>query len=237
MAWRDATPGTTRLALTALVFLGGGLAACGPSVSISEEQARAVLEPALAQATPAGRTGLLLKGKAVWLQAPMFDKSCLEKNDLAFNDDPAHRPTSGGGVPRISPTYKNQRFLVASTDTGYCVYLGSGLKAQIEKAEYDWATQDRWHFQVTYTMDQTTPWFGCLDHKVTSREIVVRQGEGPGAAPVIEGQVALAPGDCPQPLPAGEDRTASARPTAKAPKAPTRDQVIGAIKAFDDALW
>ena len=213
------------------------LAGCGPAVSISEEEARGVLEPALTEATPAGRTGLLLKGKAVWLQAPHFDKSCLEQKDLAFNDDPAGRPSSSGGIPRISPTYKNQRYLTASTQTGYCVYLGEGLSAEIKEAEFDWGTQDRWRFTVAYSMATPTPWFECLDAKVKERQIVVRQGDGDGAAPVIEGTVALAEGDCPHPLPAGEDRTASSRPTTAAPKAPTKAQVTAAIKAYDDALY
>lgn len=209
--------------------------ACGPAVTISEEEARAVLEPALAAGTPAGRTGVLLKGKAVWLQAPWFDKACLEQNDLAFNDDPASRPATGGGVPRISPTFKNQRFLTASTPTGYCVVLGDGLKAEIKAAEFDWGTQDRWRFTVAWTMAQPSPWFNCLDASVRERVVVVRQGEDGSA--VLDGDAVLASGDCPHPLPEGEDRAASPRPTKAAPKAPSRDDVVAALKAFDDALW
>jgi|GEM_PF-1935017 len=222
------------LGLVATAILGTG---CGAVATPSEEAARAVLEPALTQATPAGRTGLLLKGKAVWLQAPMFDKSCLEQNDLAFNDDPASRPSSGGGIPRISPTYKNQRYLLASTPTGYCVLLGDGLKAEIKDARYDWATKDRWHFTVAYTMANPTPWFGCLDPTVRERDIVVRQGEGEGAAPIIEGTLAIAEGDCPQPMPGGEERTARPRPSSAAPRPPSKADVEKLVKAFDDALW
>ncbi|MCK6502881.1 hypothetical protein L6R53_05710 [Myxococcota bacterium] len=212
------------------------LAGCGPAASISEEEARAVLEPALAAATPAGRTGLLLKGKAVWLQAPYFDKSCLEQKDLAFNDNPGARPSGGGGVARISPTYKNQRYLTASTQTGYCVLLGDGLKAEIKEATFDWGTQDRWRFKVAYTMATPSPWFECLDPGLKEREIVVRQGEGDGP-PVIEGSVLLAEGDCPHPMPGGEERTPGKVASKAAPKAPTRDQVVAAMKAYDDALW
>lgn len=221
--------------MSTLLSMFALLTACGPAASISEEEARAVLEPALAAGTPAGRTGLLLKGKAVWLQAPWFDKACLEQNDLAFNDDPASRPATGGGVPRISATYKNQRFITASTPTGYCVYLGEGLKAEIKEAAFDWGTQDRWRFKVAWSMSQPSPWFNCLDASVRERELVVRQGED-GAA-VLEGKATLAEGDCPHPLPGGEERVAAPRPTKAAPKAPTRDQVTAALKAFDDALW
>lgn len=210
---------------------------CGPAASISEEEARGVLEPALAAATPAGRTGLLLKGKNVWLQAPDFDKSCLEQKDLAFNDNPGSRPAGQGGVSRISPTYAAQRYLTASTDTGFCVYLGEGLKAEIQEATFDWGTQDRWRFKVAYTMQSPTPWFECLDEKMRTREIVVRQGDGEGAAPVIEGTVPLAEGDCPHPLPGGEERTARAAPSGKPKAAPSRSDVEAAVQRMDDALW
>lgn len=218
-------------------LLAAALPGCGPSVSITEEEARGVLEPALQAATPAGRTGLLLKGKNVWLQAPVFDKSCLEQKDLAFNDDPGSRPAGQGGVARISPTYLNQRFLTASTPTGYCLVLGEGLQAEIKEATFDWGTQDRWRFQVAYTMQSPTPWFECLDEKVRTREIVVRQGDGEGAAPVIEGTVALAEGDCPHPMPLGEDRTARAAPSGKPKGAPSRADVEAAVQRFDEALW
>ncbi len=221
------------LLLAALFY--GSLLHCASTTGFSEEEARAALEPALLAATPAGRTGLLLKGKAVWLQAPMFDKACLEQNDLAFNDDPGRRPTGGGGIARISPTYKNQRYLTASTPTGYCVLLGEGLKAEVREARFDWGTQDRWHLKVAWTMSQPTPWFNCLDPKVREREIAVVRGADGSLS--IEGGAALAAGDCPHPLPAGEERTPGKRPTAPAPKAPGRDDVLGLLQAFDEALW
>lgn len=223
------------MVLGALVLLVMG--GCGPDSIFPETEARAALEPALAAATPSGRTGMLLKGKAVWLEAPMFDAACLESKNLAFNDDPDRRPANARGIARISPTYLNQRFLTASTADGYCVYMGEGLSTEIKSATWDKVEKDRWHFKVAYTMAASTPWFDCLAPEWKEREIVVRKGEVPGATPTIEGTLALAEGTCPHPAPGGELRDARARPTAPPPRAPSRDDVLAAIKAWDDALW
>ncbi|MCB9781002.1 MAG: hypothetical protein H6742_20705 [Alphaproteobacteria bacterium] len=223
---------------TLVLLLPLTVAACGPAVSIGEEDARAVLEPALAGVANPDRVGLHLKGKAVWLQAPFFDKSCLENKDLAFNDDPATRPGGGGGTARISPTYAAQRYLTASTDSGYCVYAGKGLSTEITAAEFDWGTQDRWRFTVKYTMAEPTPWFDCLADDVKERTIIVRQGQEGEPAAVLESDVALVEdGGCPAPLPGGEERTGYARPTARPKAAPSKADVSAALKRLDDALW
>src|SRR4029453_4699396 len=66
------------------------LVACGPTFGTKEE-AKGAVEGAFAQANPAGRTGMELGGKAVWLSAFGFDEKCLEEKDLAFNDNPNKR--------------------------------------------------------------------------------------------------------------------------------------------------
>ena len=218
-----------RQALFPLVLLTALTAACRPG--IPEEEAKAAVQAAFHQANPAGRTGIEVLGKAVWLKAPYFQDACLEQKDLAFNDDPARRPRGAKDIKRISPTYTNQRFITASTEKGWCIYLGDDPSLSFDEAR--WIT-DRWQMVVSYHMKNPTPWFECLDSAITSRLVEVTVSDG---APVLEADMALSSGECPHPLPGGEERQAGHRPTAAAPKAPTRARVVQLMKAFDDALY
>lgn len=211
-----------------LVALGAGWG-CGPS--IPEEAAREAVKSAFADANPPGRTGLELGGRAVWLRTDAFEDACLEQKDLAFNDNVADRPARYKDRKRISPTYQNQRYITAATDTGWCVYLGSDPTLSIDEA--NWA-RDHWILTVSYGMEEPTPWFECLARHVTHRTVNVRSEEDES---VVEGDLALTEGDCPHPLPGGEERTPRARPTADAPRAPSRSTVLALFRAFDEALY
>lgn len=208
---------------------------CSSLMGPNEDEARAKLEPLLAQAAQPGRTGLLLRGKNVWLETSAFDPSCLEEKDLAFNDDPADRPSGVGA--RISPTYKNQRYLTASTDQGYCVYLGEGLKVELKELAWDRAEDKGWNATLRYTLDKPSPWGDCLDKTATTRQVLVTVGEGEDPTVSIEGGAQLAEGDCPVPLPGGEERTGRSRPAGAAPKAPSRDEAMAAMQRLDQALY
>ena len=125
--------------------------ACDAQPSLDSTAAKAAVEAAFAEANPPGRTGLELAGKAVWLGTSAFDKSCLESKDLAFNDDPGSRPASSG--PRISPTYAAQRYLTASTELGYCVYLGDTPVLTVEDASWG---GDRYRVNIKVGMQKAS---------------------------------------------------------------------------------
>ena len=220
--------------MRALIGLIPLLVACGPSTPFPAETAAKAVTDGFAAANPAGRTGVLLKGKAVWLEAPYFDKGCLEGKDLAFNDNAAKRPGGDAGAARISPTYDNQRFLTASTPTGYCVYIGDDPQISVDPTQVQWL-MDHYAVPAMVSMGKPNPWFDCMADSV-KKPVFEVYDDGTGN-PRVEGKLAMVDGDCPHPLPGGEERAGRAAPTGKADKAPTRDQVISLARSFDDKLY
>ncbi len=207
------------------------LTGCGELVApFSSEEATAVVQDAFTAANPGGRTGSLLRGKAVWLETDVFDKSCLEEKDLAFNDDPANRPTSAAGKPRISATYEHQKWLTASTEQGYCVYMGDD--PTLEVGEVAW-NLDRYRVNVTYGLSNATPWWECVANNKKSRVIEVVDE---GGKPALQGSMALFEGDCPHPLPSGETRKGSSTPNPTG-KEPSKSEVAALVEQFDKALY
>ncbi len=209
----------------ALVLLGG----CGGEDR--REEARALVEQAFASAVRPGDFGTEVLGKGVWYRSPVFDPKCLQSKNLAFGDDPAKR---GREAPRISPTYDAQRFFTASSEEGYCVLLGKDLKQQIGELEdfHDGAML----VNVTYTANDTTPFWKCLDSRAVARPVRVLLAEDGSLS--IEGQIGLHQGGCPSPMPeATTKRKASTRPAAKPPGKPSVADARTAAKRFDDALW
>lgn len=204
------------------------LLACGEA-PMDSEPAKAAVRAAFEKANPPGRTGLLLKGHHVWLEAEYFVPTCLESKDLAFNDDPRGRPTGGGG--RITPTYAAQRWLVADTDKGFCVLLGVDPKIELGEVSYG---GDVWRVKTQISMGTPSPWFECLDPKHTSRVVEVRYDKEGKAN--VETDLGLFQGDCPHPLPVGEDRTPKASSASTSTKAPTKAEIVELVTKFDAAL-
>ena len=68
----------TSMSPLAAVSLGMLVSGCPDVTGEQAEVAKAAVEQGFAAANPAGRTGVEVLGKTVWLEAPMFDKSCLE---------------------------------------------------------------------------------------------------------------------------------------------------------------
>jgi hypothetical protein len=199
---------------------------------LDEAEVKAAVQQTFDDANAPGRTGLLIKGRSgvVWWQASMFDKSCLEEKDLAFNDDPASRPSNAKAVARISPTYANQWGITAATPTGYCIDLGTD--PSISLGEVVWSA-DRYRVDTTLSMKTPTPWFECLERgaKVRVVEVLVEND-----APVVQTDLGLFQGDCPHPIPASETRRAEREPAAAAPGAPTSGDIKSLAEAFDSAL-
>jgi len=204
------------------------LSACGPD--LNPDLAQAAVEEAFAEANPAGRTGLELLGKNVWLQASVFDEGCLTSKNLAFPDDPSRRPANSG--PRISPTYEAQRYLTAATETGFCVYLGDTPTLTVD--EVSWGG-DRYRVHVTYGMEKATDWFECLESSEKKRMIEVTIDEA--GVPQLGRNVDLYKGACPHPLPEGASREGTKRPKKDAAPKPTKAEVVALAKDFDQALW
>lgn len=217
---------TSVLALTAIAALTG----CPDVTGEQAEAARAAVEEAWAQGNPAGRTGLELRGKHVWLEGPMFNNKCLEQNHLAFNDDGTKRPP--GSPPRISPTYKNQRFITASTDVGYCVYLGDDPK--LEVTDVSWGG-DAWRVSAKVSMGKATKWFECLDPAHHERQLLVTIDDAGKAT--IDGNLDLFQGACPNPLPGGEERGPGKPYPQNDHAAPSKAEVVKLARALDDALF
>ncbi len=212
--------------LVGLVLLAG----CFEEGGLDGAVAQKAVQEAFAEANPAGRTGLELLGKTVWLGTEAFDKSCLESKNLAFNDDPGHRPANAG--PRISPTYDAQRFLTASSARGYCVYLGDSPTLTVD--ETSWGG-DRYRVDATVGITNPTPWWECLlpDRKVRQFEVQI---DDAGQTTVVQ-DASLGQGGCPHPLPEGEQRGPGTSMPSEPHAAPSRAEVISLATSLDEALY
>jgi hypothetical protein len=217
-------------ALALTLSFAGPLAGCPDGTGEDTEAAKAAVEKAWAEANPAGRTGVELRGRTVWLEAPFFEKSCLEKNDLAFNDDARNRPP--GSPARISATYEAQRFLLASTPEGFCVYLGDDPAMTVN--EVSWAG-DAYKVTGTVTMGKATKWFECLDTPLKTPTWMVKIAED--GTSTIDGDVSLHQGGCPNPLPEGEERGPGKTAPTEGHKAPSKADVKKLATKLDDALF
>ena len=213
-----------------LALICGFLGGCG--ASISDEEVVAAAKEASAE-LPTGQVGLELLGKAVWLQASNFDKSCLEEKNLAFNDDPAARPGGPAAEPRISPTYAAQWYLTASTESGLCVDLGSDLTVSFGEIL---GVEGGKRVEVILGMEKPTPWFSCLEKSFLTRLATVTPSDD--GTPVVDVKWGLGDDNCPKPLPSAQERLSRKRqPSAKPPKAPGKSDVLAAAKTLDDALY
>lgn len=199
--------------------------------TVPEEDARAAIQQAFEAANPPGRVGVEVKGKSVWLTAPMFQEECLHDNDLAFSDDSKKRPRGSKGL-RISPTYTNQRFITGFTDAGWCIYLGSDPRIDIREGTWE---GDHWDYFVIMSFAEASPWAQCLDYPVLNRQVSVVRAEDGSAK--LETDLAIVDGTCPQPLPGGEERRSAVRPTTKPSSPPSLDQVKALLGQFDQALY
>ncbi len=214
--------------LFALVVMVPALAGCP---TVAEEDARVAIQQAFEQANPPGRTGVELRGKSVWLKAPMFDEECLHSKDLAFSDRAGDRPRSSKEM-RISPTYNAQRYLTGFTEQGWCVYTGSDPTLDLRDGSWE---GDRWEFFAVFGMREPTPWFECLQYDVLHRGVLVTRADDGSAK--VGTDMTLMHGECAHPLPGGERRRSAVRPSTKAPRAPSMEQVRSLLGEFDQALW
>ncbi len=199
--------------------------------AVPEEDARAAIQQAFEAANQPGRMGVEVRGKSVWLTAPMFTETCLHDNDLAFSDSADKRPRGSKGL-RISPTYTNQRYITGFTEDGWCIYLGSDPRIDIREGTWE---GDHWDFFVMMSFAEASPWAQCLEYSVLNRQISVEKAEDGGAKVVTD--LAITDGACPHPLPGGEERRSAVRPTSKAPGKPSMEQVRALLNEFDQALY
>lgn len=216
--------GTLGVAALCISFTAG----CG-AAPVDSQPAKDAVVAAFAKANPPGRTGRLLAGHSVWLEAPDFVATCLTSKDLAFIDDPRGRPAGSGA--RISPTFEAQRYLLHSTPKGLCVLLGADPRIELGDASYG---QDVWRIDAKITMGAPSPWFECLDDRLKSRKVEVRF-DAAGQAEVVT-DLSLGQGDCPAPLTGSEVRTGTAMPVGTGGPAPTKAEVVALVQEFDRLL-
>jgi hypothetical protein len=208
------------------------LTACGgPPLTDAAVKAEATTQ--LAAANPAGRTGLQVEGKGVWFAGPMIDPECVLSKQIAFHDDEKSRPAMAKKISRITPTYASQRWFTASTDRGYCIYVGDDPFGTV--GEVRWI-EDHWEVDIELGLGKKMPYGECFATHHLNRTITVHPAdEGP---PRIEGDLAMVGPACPHPLPSGEERGGSdKRPEARPARAPKRAEVQAALEALDNALW
>jgi hypothetical protein len=212
-------------ALTLLLVVG-----CGSDDAVK----KAVQDAVNAANTTTGRTGIEMVGKAVWLDAPMFDPECVTAKNLAFHDDPRRRPSSRKNIARLTPLYETQRWLVTSTEKGYCLYVGDDPQGRVE-GDARWVT-DHYELDVRYSFGKAAPFGECLDDVFTFRTFQAKQSGGDWT--ITGPDLTFVPAGCPSPLPGGEERAGSAdRPTGKPSGPPSKSEVVTLMKQFDDALW
>lgn len=229
-------------------FLLVVLTACGGG-SRGDEVA-ALVSQTFATQNPAGRIGVEVTGKGVWYNTSSLDASCLRGKQWAFQDD---RAASGSGKAKskLSPVYAEQRNFVTSTEKGYCVFVGAD--PTIEIADVSWVNartatssgaiepSKAADLEGVYTvaakvaLKAPAGWGECLAD--TAKMPIVQVAEKrDGTLEIIGGRVDLGQGDCPMPLPLGEDRKGAQRPSKPAPAPPSLADVRAVAKSFDDAV-
>lgn len=218
-----------RLFPVATVALSTGLVGCEEITTDPEVPKQAALE-AFVAANPVGRASVELGGRNVWLEAGMFEPSCLESKDLAFNDEPQGRPS--GSPPRISPTYAAQRYITGTSERGVCVVLGDNLTATA--ADVTFGGED-WVVSLDVSVDNPTPWFECLLDKHKHPQVHVKIGED--GVPAVQDDPKLLQGGCSPDLPADVTRKGGDNPSSKAKSAPTKAEVKELVTQLDKALY
>ena len=167
----------------------------------------------------------------------MFDPSCVANQNLAYPDDPRDRPAGKKNTQRITPTYENQRWITAATDTGWCVLMGEGLQATVSDpvvGQLDDGSK-AWMVPVSFSMSAPSPWWQCLDNDFTNRTVAVVTDEA-GNAELRRSSAVFTESSCPHPMPGGEERKADARPRVKPKKTPSKKDVMALMEDFDAAL-
>jgi len=211
------------------VLIAAGLGGCEELTTDPAVPQKAV-EDAFSAANPGGRLSLELGGRNVWLEAGMFEPSCLEQKDLAFNDDPQSRPS--GSPPRISPTYQNQRWITGTSERGVCVVLGADPTAEVTNVAYG---GEYWVVDLDIKVTDPSPWFSCLTEKHRHRQVAVKILDG-GTPEVID-NVSLGQGGCAPDLPGDVERKGHVRPKKSPKKPPPSSKVAKLAVDFDKALF
>jgi hypothetical protein len=207
------------------------LAACDGATG-RDAEVQTFVEQAFATARPSGAVGTEVQGKGVWYRTPVFDGQCLQTKELGIRDQGRGGGAAGEGI-RISPRYGHQNDWVLNTDKGFCVYLGESLSMTVKNVT---KVGDDWVVDVNYAMGIPGDWWQCI--APDQRDAMVRVKAGADGALVLDSDVGLARGGCPQPLPSdGRTRTATKRPMGKPPKPPTVADARSAMKRLDDALF
>ena len=193
-----------------------------------------MVEKAFADQNHSGAVGTQALGKGIWYRADAIKGTCLTSKHWGHIDDPRTSSAADkASVRRISPSYSAQRFWTASTEEGYCIYLGDDLSMKVTEVN---KMGDAYVAEVTYSVARPDGWWDCVEDDV--KNTFVRVVETDDGALSIESEVGIFGGACPNPLPLGNiDRKGDTRPKAKPKKAPTGDDAIAAAKAFDDALF
>ena len=178
-----------------------------------------------------GHYGWEMPGKGQWFKGADFNSACLKENDLAFSN--YQKPG------QISPVYQVQHMLTASTKKGYCIDMGGNLSYDIESIEpvSKVGSVDMQEVTLKFNLDDTTPWFSCLNEDVLTRVIFV---EGTDGVPSIDTKYSMAfqeNNGCPNPVPAFKNRMASAKPETAPAKEPTLEEIRKLAQQFDDALF
>ena len=205
------------------------LSAC--SDEMTDENIKKFLNDAFTEANSTkGHYGWELVGKGQWFEGQQFDKNCLESNDLAFQN---HNKVRQG---LLQPTYVAQRYLVSSTNRGFCLDLGKDLSMNIGEIKTETSYSMR-KVSLSFAIQDPTPWFSCLRDEVTNVEVLVETAED--GKPKLDKRYSLAfqsKNDCPKPIEASKKRSASAQPTAAPAGPPSVSQAKQLAQSFDSAL-
>lgn len=203
------------------------LVGCSDGDAAIKESAKQVVLEAFQSADRGGPVGVEVVGKGVWWKSAAIDDDCLREKQIAFRD-----PQPGGGG-RFSPTYAEQTVFQASTDDGFCVYVGDDLSIEIDEvSQYDGA----WVVDVVFGIGKPGKWWECLDPVQQKRPVRLAQSDD--GAFSIETEPALFGGACPKPLTlVNLQRKGSAPPNSPPSSAPSLRDVVVAAKRVDDALW
>jgi hypothetical protein len=211
------------------------LAACDAATGSRDAEVQAFVEQQYTAARSAGAVGTEVQGKGIWYRTPVFDGLCLQEKSLGIRDQGRGGKPVGKGSEgiRISPRYGHQNAWTASTEKGYCIYLGEDLTMNVKNVT---KVGDEWVVDVGYDLSMPSDWWQCV--AADQRDGTVRVEAAADGALKLTTDIGLAPGGCPQPLPAdGRERTPAKRPKGKAPSAPSASDAKAALTALDDALW
>ena len=213
--------------------------ACGDEESMVDiEDIRGQAEAALAaHSTESGSVGFELVGHGSSWYSTMFDESCIQGNEIGWVED-EDAVVMGEKTAYFIPDYRGQQWITATTDDGYCLYMGEDVTYSVVDVKEDSEGRELEANPVTITwsisVSDPSPYFECLRDSTTSPTITLK----PNQAFVEPEALTIFDNDCrgmPKPYDR-EEAGGKSFPDSDPPSPPSQSDIRELLKDMDDAL-